>query len=200
VRITAPSARYLPHRRQGLRFDLTDTVPHPLALVFAAQRDLLPDAVRSLEEVERVELRSQTKRADGTIEQVHLWTGSPKVLPVLFRAVIPAHLLQWRQRTVWNSEDHTGTWEIEVPGLGRAVAASGVNRYTAVPAGKGVPESTRCEVAGEFWFRPDQLDGLQHVPASAIPMVEKVVVSLVVPLVGKTAAAVSRFLTESQRR
>ena len=177
-----------------MRFDHAETVPHPLDRVFAAQRDALVEAVRSLEEVERVELRSESRRADGAVEQVHVWTGSPKVLPALVRPMVPAHLLQWRQRTLWDPAHHTGTWVIDVPGLGEAVDARGVNRYAAVPGG------TRCTVEGDFSFRPDRLAELRTVPPAAVPLVERVVVSLVVPLVGKTAAAVSRYLDAARDR
>lgn len=178
-----------------MRFEVDDTVAHPLELVVRTHRDRLAETMALLEEVERVETRSEVRHASGAVEQVHLWRGSARVLPVLLRPVVPPDLLQWRQRTFWDAEGREARWEIEVPGLAGAVESAGTNRYEV--HGRG----TRISVAGEFHFRPERIEGLaKAVPPGTVPLVERVMASLIVPLVKRSGSAVARFLDQDQGR
>ena len=178
-----------------MRFDVAEIVAHPLELVFSTHRDRLADTVVFLDDVEKVECRSQVRHASGVLEQVHLWQGSPSVLPLLIRSMVPAHMLQWRQRTLWEPIARTATWEISVPGLGTAVESKGVNRYEA--AGTG----TRITIEGEFHFRPERVEGLSKaIPPAAVPMIEQVVLRMIVPLVKRSGSAVSRLLEQEAGR
>ena len=173
-----------------MRFEVTETTPHARSVVFAAHRDRLPEIARYLDEVERVELRSHSRHAGGREEQTHLWVGTSQALPPLVRSFVPAALLQWKQRTIWEPWSHTATWEIDVLALGPAIEARGKNVY--------LEDGTGCRIGieGEFLFRPEKVPQLAAVPPSAVPMVEKAVVALIVPLVKRSGAAVARFLDE----
>lgn len=177
-----------------MQFEVRETTTHARSVVFAAHRDRLRDIVQHLDEVHSVELRSRSLHAGGREEQVHLWVASPTALPALVRPFVPPQLLAWKQRTVWEPYTWTATWEIDVLALGPSVEARGTNRYLQEGAGCTI------ELAGEFAFRPDKVPQLAQVPASAVPMVEKAVVALIVPLVKRTGAAVARFLDEERGR
>jgi hypothetical protein len=166
-------------------------------VVFRTHRDRLAETMALLDEVERIETRSQTQHASGLLEQVHLWHGSPKVLPALIRPMVPPHLLQWRQRTWWDPVAHVARWQIDVPGLGEAVESTGTNTYELVSKG----ERTKITIAGEFHFRPERFEALARaMPPGTAPVVERVLVSLVVPLVKRSGSAVAKFLDEEGRR
>ena len=68
--------------------------------------------------------------------------------------------------------------------------ARGTNRYLEDGAGCAI------EVEGDFAFRPEKVPQLAAIPATTVPMVEKAVVALIVPLVKRSGAAVARFLDE----
>jgi hypothetical protein len=175
-----------------MRFEVRDTSRFPRAVVFAAHRDELQRIVAFLPDVDKVDLRDRSRRADGSEDQTTMWTGKPSLLPLLFRAVVPPNLLQWRQVTHWDPVEHVATWQIDVPGLGPAVEASGTNRY--------VEAGGRCtiEVQGDFAFRPDAVPQLRSIPPTAVPMVERLVVSMIVPMIERTGVAVRQYL-ESTR-
>ncbi len=177
-----------------MRFDVVEDTRHPREVVFSAHKDRLLEIVPFLEDVEKIELRGRASHADGREEQTHLWYGSPSVVPALVRPMVPPHLLQWLQKTVWSRKTWTAEWTIDVPGLGGTVEASGRNVY--VEAGG----KCRIEVSGDFAFRPEKVKELAAVPASVVPMVEKIVVGLIVPLVQRTGVAVSRFLDEEAKK
>lgn len=171
-----------------MRFQVRETTRHPRPVVFAAHRDELASIVAGLDGVRRVELLSEARRADGALVQVHLWTGSSAVLPALVRPFVPPALLQWRQETAWDPARWVAEWVIDVPGLGTAVEASGANVYAEEDAGCCIV------VDGDFTFRPERASQMGSIPASVVPMVERVVVSLIVPLVQRSGAAVARYL------
>ncbi|MEQ1503973.1 MAG: hypothetical protein ABMB14_17155 [Myxococcota bacterium] len=173
-----------------MRFEVRESARHARGVVFAAHRDELEAIARYLPDVEKVELRSRSKGARGLEEQVHWWTGSPSALPVFVRPMVPPHLLQWSQRTTWDPATHTASWTIEVPGLGPAVVAGGTNTY--------VDEGSTCGIGivGDFAFHPERVPQLAGIPAAAVPMVERMVVKLIVPMIERTGAAVARYLDE----
>lgn len=173
-----------------MRFEVSETTSHPRSVVFAAHRDRVADIVRGLEEVDRVELRSRARHAGGREEHVHHWYGTAAALPALVRPFVPPHLLTWRQKTLWDPFHWTATWEIDLLALGPAVDVRGTNAYAEEGTG------CRIDVAGDFVFRPDRVPQLAQIPASAVPMVEKAVVSLILPLVKRSGAAVARWLDE----
>lgn len=156
--------------------------------MFAAHRDELEAVVANLAEVRRVELRSRTVGQNGQVEQLHHWFGSQAAVPLLVRPFVREDLLVWTQRTVWDEPSYQARWTIAVPGIGTAVACSGHHRYEADGSG------TRIEVVGSFVFDPSGSPQLASVPDSAIPMIEKMVVSLIVPMIKRSGAAVSDHL------
>jgi hypothetical protein len=147
---------------------------------------------RLLSDVEKVEVRSRTRHADGREEQVQWWTGSPTALPMMIRPLVPPGLLQWRQRTTFDPNAWTADWEIEVPGLGPAIVARGRHVY------HDEPEGCRIALTGDLEFHPERVPQLAQVPAAAVPLVEKAVVKLIVPMIQRTGPAVSQFLDEAR--
>ncbi len=165
-----------------------EQTPFATSLVYRTHRDHLEAVVEHLDAVRRVELRSRAVHADGRLEQLYRWHGTKAALPVLVRPFVPEHLLVWEQRTTWNDEATTAEWSIEVPGLGPAIDCRGTNTYHEAAGG------SRIDISGAFAFRPERVDQLSTIPASAVPMVERMVVSLVVPLVQQSGNAVADYL------
>lgn len=173
-----------------MRFEVREDTRYPRSTVFAAHRDHLEDIIEFLPDVEKVELRSRSRHAGGREEHTHWWTGSPSSLPALLRPMVPPSLLQWRQITLWDPHTWTARWSIEVPGMKEAIVAQGVNRYVEEKGG------CRIEIDGDFEFHPERIPQLSSIPSTAVPMVEKAVVSLIVPMIQRTGSAVAKWLDE----
>jgi hypothetical protein len=178
-----------------MQFQVQDAVRHPRSAVFAAHRDRIEDIARHLSDVERIEVRGRARHADGREVQTQWWTGSTSALPVLVRPLVPPALLQWRQQTTWDATRWAADWEIEVAGIGPAIVARGRHLYL-----EDSPVGCRIDLTGDFEFHPERVPQLAQVPASAVPMVEKAVISLIVPMIKRTGAAVARFLDEEAAR
>ncbi|HHO49340.1 MAG TPA: hypothetical protein ENK18_00335 [Deltaproteobacteria bacterium] len=169
-------------------FAHAESTPHPRPLVFRTHRDELEQVVARIDAVQRVDLRSRTAHAGGRLEQVHRWHGTQAALPVFLRPFVSEELLVWIQRTTWSVHAWRADWEIEVPGLGAALECKGSNVY--LEEGRG----TSIEISGSFSFRPERVPELKVVPSSTVPVVERAVVSLIVPLIKQSGAAVAAYL------
>lgn len=171
-----------------MRFALVEALPFSAERVFAAARDDLPRIAPYLGDVDRVEVCSDAVE-DGARVQVHRWTGAARALPMLLRPFVRPEMLRWEQTTRWGAL--VAEWTVRVPALGAAVSARGVSRYVAKDAA-----SCAVDIEGDVDFHPAQGTPLAGVPASASPAVERAVVGLVVPLIGRTTAAVGRYLDD----
>ncbi|MBX2800718.1 MAG: DUF2505 domain-containing protein [Myxococcales bacterium] len=169
-------------------FSHSERTHHPRDLVFRTHRDELEAVVASLDAVGRVELRSRTQHASGQLEQLHRWHGTKATLPVFLRPFVPENLLVWQQTTTWDPTGWRADWEIDVPGLGAAMECRGHNLY--VEQGTG----TQIDIAGFFRFMPDRVPEMAAVPSSTVPVVERTVVSLILPLIKQSGAAVASYL------
>lgn len=172
-----------------MRFALVEALPFSAERVFEAARDDLPRIVPYLSDVDGVELCSDSVDEGGARVQVHRWTGAMRSLPLLIRPFLRPELLRWEQTTRWGAL--VAEWTVRVPALGAAVSARGVSRYVAKDA-----TSCAVDIEGDVDFRPAEGSPLAGVPASASPTVERAVVGLVVPLIGRTTAAVGRYLDD----
>lgn len=174
-----------------MRFTVREKVPFAPERVFAAERDELDAIVPFLIDVERVTLRSASTSAEGDPVQVHRWTGAARSLPAFVRPMVRPELLTWEQTTLWSASTLTATWSIAVPAMGDAVEARGTRLYR-------LDEARACAVVvdGEITFRGTP----GGAPPSAAPFVERFVVGLVVPMVGRTTVAVGRYLEQQGRR
>ena len=158
------------------------------SLVFRTHRDELSAVVAHLDAVRRVELISRTEHATGRLELLHRWLGTKAALPLIARPFVPEEVLVWLQRTTWDESTLSAAWQIEVPGFGESIDCRGTNRYHETPGG------SRIDIAGTFVFQPDRVEEMAGVPSSTVPIVERMVVSLVVPLIERSGAAVARYL------
>lgn len=156
--------------------------------MFRTHRDEIGGIAAHLPAVRSVELRSRTQHARGTLELVHRWYGTKSALPALIRPAVPQDLLVWDQRTVWDPAGWVADWTIDVFSVGGAVVCDGRNTYLEGRRGCVI------EVRGDFAFRPERVPQLSGVPRAAVPVVERAVVSVIVPLIKQTGAAVAAYL------
>ena len=172
-------------------FSVSDDAPFPRPLVFATHRDEFETIAPRMAEVDRVRLKSQSVHADGTIEQKHEWFGHPKALPLLIRPLVPSEMLHWFGISHWNPHTFVATWTVEVPALGPMADITGKQAYVETPQG------CRIDLSGSFDFHPERVPRLK-LPPGAVPVVERFIVSLIVPLLQKSGNAVVEHLRETQ--
>lgn len=176
-----------------MRFDVQDDAPFPRELVFRTHRDALPEIAPRMTEVERVERRGRAVTATGVITQTHRWVGHPSALPLLLRPLVPADMLRWEDESRWDPSTWTCSWRVTVPALGPMADITGTHTYTETPTG------CRIALEGTFDFHPERVPQLT-LPPGAVPIVERFVVALIVPLVTKSGRAVVAYLQDHPDR
>ena len=153
--------------------------------LFRTYRDHLVEIAPLIGSVQRVERRSRSTLADGSVELVHLWYGTAEAVPVFIRPFVQVEMLRWLDYTRWDAHSLTASWRIELPALGEAVRAAGTYRFEADGDGG------RVVAVGDLSLNTA---GLPPAMVSAKPLVEKMVVGLLEPMVEDAGGAVVRWL------
>jgi hypothetical protein len=170
-----------------MKFDVEHRAPFPPERLFEAHRDAFPAIAQRLDEVKSVRERSRASGADGVVVVRNRWQGSRLALPLLFRPLVPEQVLVWEDESRFDRMTLTCTWRITIPGLGPMADVHGEHRY--LPDDDG----TRLVLDGTFDFRPERAPQMV-LPPGAAPIVERMVVGLIVPLLKKSGAAMSEHL------
>lgn len=172
-----------------MNFDLHHEAPFPRERLFEAHRDAFPVIAQRLREVKSIREHSRSTAANGSVVVRNRWFGSRAALPLVFRPLVPEEILVWDDETTFDALTLTCTWVITIPGLGPMAEVSGEHRYLASGSG------TRIELEGRFDFRPERAPQVR-LPPGAGPIVERMIVSLIVPLLKKSGAAMVDHLRE----
>lgn len=168
-----------------MHFSHTTTCRYAPDRLFRTYRDHLVDIAPYIASVERVQERSRTTHADGSVELAHLWFGTAQAVPVFVRPFVNPQLLQWMDHTRWHADTRIARWRIELPTLGSAVTATGTYRFEDHRKGGQVVAE------GDFAIDPR---ALPPAFAQAKPMIERMVVGLLEPMVADAGGAVVRWL------
>ena len=111
-------------------------VKHPLAVVWSAMRDRLPEIAAGVDDVESVQLEQRTNREDGALHVVHVWQANPK-LPAIIAGHLRPEMLRWTDRATWSAHDFICTWRIEPHHFADRIECHGTTRYETAMGGRG---------------------------------------------------------------
>lgn len=175
-----------------MRFDVQHEAPFPRLRLFEAHRDAFPVIAQRLPEVKSIREVSRSSGADGVVVVRNRWFGSRAALPLLLRPLVPEEVLVWDDETRFDRVRLVCSWTITIPGLGPMADVSGVHRYLDSDGG------TRIELEGRFDFHPERAPQVR-LPPGASPIVERMIVGLIVPLLEKSGAAMVDHLRELER-
>lgn len=170
-----------------MRFEVTHEAPFPRERLFVAHRDAFPEMVRHLDEIRSVKEKSRATHADGSVVVRNRWQGSRAALPLLFQPLVPEQVLVWEDESRFDLHSCVCTWTIGIPGLGPMADVRGTHRYLEHTNG------TRIELEGTFDFHPERAPQMP-LPPGAAPLVERMIVALIIPLLEKSSAAMVRHL------
>jgi hypothetical protein len=171
-----------------VRFTHTTTARYTAERLFTTYRDHLVAIAPLIPSVNRVELRSRTQLAGGEVELAHLWHGTSAAVPAFVRPFVQPEMLRWIDHTRWDHRTLTASWRIELPAVGPAVKATGTYVF------EDVGGSGRVVAQGDL-----SLDASMLPPAmvAAKPMIERMVVGLLEPMIEDAGDAVVRWLDQT---
>lgn len=170
-------------------FAVDHHAPFPRERLFVAHRDAFPRMIVHLDQVRSVRELGRATHADGSVVVRSRWQGSRSALPLLFRPLVPEDVLVWEDESRFDRQRWQCDWRITIPALGPMADVVGTHRYEEDGHG------TRIALTGSFALHPDRVPQIR-VPPAAIPVVERVVVALIVPLLEESGAAMVRALQD----
>lgn len=174
-----------------MKFDLIDEIPFPRDVVFATQRDKLPELVPYMPNVESIVV--EKREVDGPqVKLLNLWKGNADDIPKVIAPLIKSDMMQWYDKATWDEATHICHWEIEINVMPGAISAKGTTEFDE----EG--DETVVRIAGEFIVHPDKIPLPGFVARRAAPTIEKFVVNLIKPNLKETNKVVARYIADHQ--
>ncbi|MEM7151622.1 MAG: DUF2505 family protein [Myxococcota bacterium] len=170
-----------------MRIQSESVIAHPVASVFEAYRDRLPEVAAYLDDIREIVVQARDEQ-DGVVTLHNVWASDKEIPSVAKKFVKPEHLF-WDDHAKWFTADQRCEWKIVTRAFTEAFSCSGQTRLVA----EG--ESTRIVLDGELSVDVSKVKGIPRFLARTIgPQVEKFIVSLIKPNLERTNVAIGEFL------
>jgi hypothetical protein len=183
-----------------VRFDVSNRVTHPAALVLETMIDRMEQIVPFLANVESIETLEREDLRDDRIRIVRRWQGAAFAAPAALRPFLSRDLFAWIDTAVWTPARYEVAWThtAAVAALAALYDCSGVNTFAPHPDAPG--SATLVRLAGDLRVRAESFPGVPRFVGSRIaPQIERFVVGLIKPNLESLAAGLQGYLDRSVR-
>ena len=171
-----------------MQINVVTQIPFPLADVFAATRDHMPELAEFMPNIDAITVESRVEHDDGSVELVNRWTSASTEIPTVARTLVDASSIYWLDRAHWKPGETRCTWSLEMGFMADRIHCSGTTAYEAISE-----TETAMRIVGEL-----KLDLKGLVPRLMLGAVtggiERFVSKLVQPNFQKTADALTAYL------
>jgi hypothetical protein len=173
-----------------MKFTIKDSIPFPRDLVYATQRDRMPELAPFLNDIKEIIVKE--RKDEGHITRfINDWRAGGTDIPSIARAFIKPEMLRWLDHATWDAKAFTCEWRTELGFLPEAIEARGRNQW--IDAGS----STTVIIEGEIIVNAKKVPGVPSLMAGSIGgTIEKFVVGLIEPNLKKTNEGVTKFLRQ----
>lgn len=173
-----------------MQFSFKEAIPFPRPLVFAAQRDHLPELAAYLHDIESIVVDERTEEGSVT-SLVNQWKAKGSDIPAAVRSFIKPDMLRWTDYARWDEDKWVCSWKIVLGFLPDAIHCTGTTSFAE--AG----ERTTVTVAGDIRVDASKIPGVPRFAAGKIGgAVEKFVVNTIKPNLSKTNEGVTAYLRD----
>ncbi len=170
-----------------MRIHSVSHIRHPLARVYTAYRDELPQIAAFMPDIREIVVRSREDRPTGP-RLLNEWHASTKIPSVAERFVTP-DMLRWEDHASWVDAETHVDWTLVIPAFRSQVRCAGRNAFFAEGTG------TRVELSGELDIHVDKLPGVPGFMARRLgPKVEAFIVQLITPNLEKVNSSLEAYL------
>jgi hypothetical protein len=150
-------------------------IRHPLARVYAAYRDELPEIAAYMPDIRDIQAVSREDEGDTT--RLHNVWRAKREIPSFAKSILKPDMLQWDDHALWNGSDHTCDWRLELRVFTDAVKCGGTNVFEALS-----PDTTRVVLDGDLAINLTHVPGVPRILARRIaPKIEQFIVALITP-------------------
>ncbi len=171
-----------------MKINVVTNIPFPLADVFAATRDHMPELAEFMPNIDSIKVESRIENEDGSVELVNRWSSASTEIPAAARSLIDASSIYWLDHAHWKPGETRCSWRLEMGFMADRIHCSGTTAYSAISESE-----TAMRIEGEL-----RLDLKGLVPRLMLGPVtsgiERFVSKLVQPNFQKTSDALTAYL------
>lgn len=165
-----------------------DELDFPLDLVYETLRDNLAEIAHGLPNVKKIDIESREEEG-CVVRIVNRWHGVGEI-PKAVQTMVKPEMLSWIDRAVWNADDHTCQWQLEVQFFRDNIRCSGVNYYKAL--GK---DRTMIEITGNLDISVKGIRGVPRLLEKTLSSkIEKFLGKLITPNMGNVNKKLDEYL------
>ncbi len=171
-----------------MRVEADAVVPFSRERTFLAYRDEMPEFVRFLPNVKRIDVEARAE-TPGEVSLRNVWHGGGEV-PAAFRAVVSEDVLSWTDHARWRAAEWLCEWRLETHALSEAVRCDGTTRFVELSG-----DRTRVEIRGELAIDLGRVRGVPSFLAGSLGRkVEQFLVKQITPNLTGVTDALTRHL------
>lgn len=172
-----------------MRIDAKSLILHPLADVYQAYRDHLPELARYIPDIREIIVRSRVDGAEGP-KILNEWVADREI-PKVAAGIIKPEMTRWEDHAQWNDAGMFVDWRLVIPTFQSQVRCAGRNQFRA----QG--DHTLVHLSGELDIDLRDVPGVPRLLAGRLaPMVEEFIVKLVTPNLIRTNESLGSYLDD----
>lgn len=126
-----------------MEFKCTETLHHPLPVVWETIRDRLPEIAALQDDMEYVKVVKRTRKKPDGVHVISQWQAAPP-LPAMLKSMIKPEMMLWTEDAIWDNETFTSQFSIETHYKVEDISCIG--SIACTKAGKG----TKVTFSGTF--------------------------------------------------
>ena len=127
-------------------FKCTETLHHPLPVVWETIRDRLPEIAALQDDMEYVKVIKRAKKKPDGVHVISQWQAAPP-LPAMLKNMIKPEMMLWTEDAVWDNETHSSRFSIETHYKVEDISC--VGSIACTKAGRG----TKVTFSGTFTIK-----------------------------------------------
>lgn len=171
-----------------MQIHASSLIRHPLARVYQAYRDELPDIAAFMPNIGAITTLSREERPGG-VKLHNEWAGKGEI-PRVVQPILKPEMVKWDDYADWDDANHLCHWRIATRFFTDNVSCGGTNRMAAEGA-----TATRVILEGTLDIKLKGIPGVPGFLADRVaPQVERFIVALIRPNLEQVNGALERYL------
>ena len=173
-----------------MQLSIQSMIPFPIAKVYEAMRDHLPELAKYMPNIESIEVISKVNE-NNVLQIVNQWNPAETEIPKVAQPFIQADKIFWKDYATWTDAEYSCSWRLEMGFMPERVTCVGRTYFVQLDENR-----TEMRVEGDLTL---QLQGLvpRLILGKATKVVETFVSKLVQPNFQKTTQALIDYLRET---
>jgi hypothetical protein len=95
-----------------VEINVVSEIPFPIADVFKAMRDHMPELAKYMPNVDTINVESREDVGDGCVKLVNRWNAAATEIPAVARPFVNQSDVYWLDHAEWNEKSNACNWRL----------------------------------------------------------------------------------------